>query len=336
MQTSVSVETRRCDPLHRFTPTPVGANLRVMGRTVRIETNSYALFKRTRDTLERYGGPASADPEFLWRIVVEPDNPQKLPWPEISAFSEEGLRYVSLGQRSFIALDLDQREAVAFLAGALAEDDPGLCSVFLATLFDMTAASLGLTMAAAACVSLGESALLVLGPPESGKTTSTYLARKLGLGLQADQATFLELQGSSLWAWGQFWPAAFRVETQKFLPELQGLTRALHVGDLAFLTLDPRKFPSLRGAAAKPVGSVFLERGSSESPRLLRLSARECARRLEASWAFKDDARYEAQRAAVAGVLARLPAYRLLYGEDPARAAVFFHSLLSAHNLLEA
>ena len=42
------------------------------------------------------------------------------------------------------------------------------------------------------------------------------------------------------------------------------------------------------------------------------------------------------ERDAVARALANLPAYRLAYGRDPGVAAVFLHSMLKAHNLLEA
>jgi len=335
METNALVEAKRRDLLHRFTPTPIGANLQVMGRTLRLETNSYSLFKGTRALFGRYGEVTSQDPEFRWRIVSEPESPVNLPWPEITAFSDEGLRYVSLGHRSFMALDLEGREAVAFLAGDLADDAPGFASVFLATLFDLTAASLGLTMVPAGCVALGGYGLLVFGPPDCGKTTSGYLARRLGLEFLGDQATFLELQGRNLRAWGQFWPAAFRIETQKFLPELEGMTRPLYYGDLSFLALDRARMSPLPGAPVKPVVSVFLERKSADSPRLLRLTPSECARQLEVNQAFQDDAALRPQHAAMAGALARLPAYRLLYGEDPARAAVFFHSLLSAHHLLE-
>ncbi len=60
------------------------------------------------------------------------------------------------------------------------------------------------------------------------------------------------------------------------------------------------------------------------------------AGRLRESLPFKEDERFEPQRAAILRALAELPAYRLAYGNDPTVAVVFYRSLLNAHDLLEA
>ena len=51
----------------------------------------------------------------------------------MAAFSDDGLRYVNLGQRNFFAVDLNTRKAVAFLSEELAKDNVGFISVFAAT-----------------------------------------------------------------------------------------------------------------------------------------------------------------------------------------------------------
>src|ERR1019366_8266400 len=123
----------------------------------------------------------------LWRLIGEKDADAYPAWPKMAAFSDDGLRYVNLGQRSFFAGDLDAGKAIGFLSEKLVNDAVGFNSVFAATLFDMTAPALRLVPIGAACVGLNGKALLVFGPPRSGKTTSAYLAGKVGLEFLADE-----------------------------------------------------------------------------------------------------------------------------------------------------
>lgn len=273
--------------------------------------------------------------EFLWKIVSETDARVRPHWPEMTAFSDDGLRYINLGQRSFLATDLEAREVVGFLPDVLAEDGPGFSSVFLARLFYMTAGALRLTAISAACVAMRGTGLLIFGPPKSGKTTSSHLAVKLGLEFHADQATFLDLEAGGLLAWGDFWPASFRAETAQFLPELLSLTQPFNYREHSFRVLEKSRTDDRGGHSVIPAFCVFLERHASELPRLIPLSPRELAGRLKENLPFDDDERFEPQRAATCRALAKLPAYRLAYGSDPAVAAIFFRSLLSARNLLE-
>jgi hypothetical protein len=331
-----SIQAKYRDPLRRFTATPFAAELRVMGRTVRIETSSATVFRRTVTLFERYQGSphrTGRQPRgrhFLWRIVGEANSGLTPPWPEMTAFSDDGLRYVNLGHRSFFAVDLGAREAVAFLSEELASDKLGFASVFAATLFDLTAGALGLIQVAAACVALDGKALLILGPPNSGKTTSTYLAGKLGLEFYADQVTFLELEHDSLLAWGQFWPAAFRPDAIQFLPELRSSAHSFTYGSLTFWCFEEHPHQPIQARSVVPVGCVFLERGSAQAPRLTRLDPAELASRLANGMSFRDDERFGALHARAVTALSKLPAFRLAYGSDPAEAAAFFPSLLTS------
>ncbi len=321
------------DLLRRFTPTPLVADLRVMDRTIRLETNSPTILEHTRRALECYGGTPSGQPEFLWKLVSEADPELKPPWPEITAFSHEGLYLVNVGQRSFLAIDLEAKEAVGFLSEALSKDELGFSRPFLAMLFSITAEALQLTALSTACVALGEKGLLIFGPPKSGKTTSSYLAGKLGLEFHADHVAFLEFEGSGLRAWGEFWPAVFHLETQAFLPELSDITREFYCRNLTFLYLEKSPLRASEAHGVIPVSCIFLERQTAEVPQLTPLGRVEFAVRLKESCLFQDD---EPERAAIVRALGDLPAYRLAYGSDPTAAAIFFRSLLSSHSLLEA
>lgn len=323
------------DPLHRFTPTPFVADLPVMGREVRLETNSATVLGLARQIFDRYGKSCSGHPQFRWRIVSEPAAPCKPLWRELAAFSDRGLRFVNIGPRSFLAVDLDSREAVGFLPEDLVEDDIAFSTVFLGDLFYMTAGALRLTPIAAACLALGNRGLLLLGPPNSGKTSSCYLAGKLGLEFHADQATFVEISDGSLRAWGDFWPTAFRAEAAQFLPELVNLTRPFQHHDFAFRCMARPSRPGAEARSIVPVSCIFLERGAAELARLIPLSSREFSERLKGSVAFKDDERFEPERSEVFRAFSELPASRLLYGKDPAVTVPFFRSILHIHNLVE-
>ncbi len=328
--------TARRDPLRRFTSTPLVADLPVMGRVLRLATNSPTVLRQTRQAFERYAPSCSGRAEFVWRIVAETGSGPKPLWRDVAAFSGRSLRFVHFGPRSFVAVDLEAREAVGFLPEDLARDDIAFSTVFLGDLFYLTAGALRLTPIAAACVALRNKGLLLLGPPKSGKTTAGYLAGRRGMQFHADQATFVEIEGGGLRAWGDFWPTAFRVEAARFLPELVALTRPFEHHDFSFLCMAQSPGRSDGARSVIPASCVFLERGVAEVPRLIPLSFREFAKRLRQSVPFEDDEQFEPDRHAVFRAVGELPAYRLLYGDDPATTTPFLRSILRVDNLVEA
>ena len=135
----------RPDFLRRSTPTPFAGQFCLMGRTIRLETDSALFLDRTRRALDRYGAAPSAQHDFLWRLVNEPDNGCEGPWPEVIVFSGGGLSVASIGQRSFVAVDRDAREAVSFLEERFARDETRFERLFLTALIALTAQALGLT-----------------------------------------------------------------------------------------------------------------------------------------------------------------------------------------------
>lgn len=322
----------RNDPMRRFIPTPYSAYLPVMGRTIQLETNSSKILRHVVELFARYPGAPSRDPAFHWRIVVESDVQVCPPWPRRSAFSDDGLRFAEFGQRNFVAVDIELREAIAFVSEGLAEDVLGFTSPFVDTLFYMTAGSLGLFPLASACVSLGTKGLLILGSANQGKTTASYLAAKDGLTYYSDQAVFLEMGSSGLHAWSDFVPPAFRPETLHFLPELVALTRRFSYCDFNFYYFTKQKPGPAQVDVVTPVCSVVLERACDSVARLVPLGQDERARLMSESVAFKDDGRFEEHRRTILGALVQLPAYRLSYGSNPAIAAPYFQRLLTAHD----
>lgn len=323
------------DPLRRFLPTPLAVDLPLMGRTVRLETNSAAVRSQTERLLARYRNQAPGDAQFRWRIIREADSRLLPPWPQAAAFSDSGLGYVSFGQHSFLAVDLEARQAAAFLAAGLAHDPAGFSSPFLDRLLVLTAGALGLTSIGAACVASGGRGLLIFGSSRSGKTTSSYLATRLGLEFHDDQAVLLDLEAGALRAWRGCWPAAFRSDAKRFAPELDAVTQPFPYGDETFLYLNGQAADS-HPPFVIPACSVFLEREAAAPARLRRLARAEYLPRLGGCLLFKDDPRFESQQAAALAALARLPAYHLAYGSDPADAAAFFPALLEPQALKAA
>jgi len=323
----------RNDPMHRFISTPYAACLPVMGSTVRLETNSSKLLRHMVELFARYPGAPDGCPKFLWRIVVDSDVQFGQSWPRRSTFSDDGLRFAQFGQRNFLAVDIEAREAIAFVAEGLVEEAQGFTSPFIDTLFYMTAGSLGLVPFAAACVSSGMKGLLVLGSPNQGKTTASYLAAQGGLTYHADQSVFLEVGSSELRAWGDFVPIAFRPETLQFLPELESRTRPFSYCDFNFYYMAKERRDPKQPGFVTPIGWVVLERGSSSVPRLERLANHEFSSCLSKHIAFKDDDRFDEQRVSILAALAQLPAYHLAYDSNPASAAPFLRHLLTSHDV---
>ena len=319
--------------MRRFVATPYAACLPVMGRTVRLETNSPKLLSHMVELFARYPRELEERPKFLWRIVVDSDVRVGQSWPRRSTFSDDGLRFAQFGQKNFLAVDIEEREAVAFIAKGIVEDDLGFTSPFIDTLFYMTAGSLGLVPFGAACVSSGTRGLLVLGSPNQGKTTATYLATRDGLTYHADQSVFLEVANSGLRAWGDFVPIAFRPETIQFLPELESRTRPFSYCEFNFRYMDKGEPESTLPGFVNPVCCVFLERESSSVAQLRRFAAADLPIALSRDIAFKDDDRFEAQRLTILSALGQLPVYRLAYDSDPAIAVSFLRQLLTDHEL---
>jgi hypothetical protein len=326
----------RKDLLRRFTPTPHSVNLLVMARTVRLESNSPALIESALEFFSRHQGPLPGNPEFLWRLVSEQDSQIEYAGVALSAFSDGGLRFANLGQRSFLAVDLEAREGIGFISERLVESEPKVhCRSIFDTLFCMSTGSLGMVPLAAACVGKGDKGLLLFGQPNCGKTTLSYLAAKLGLEFHADQAVFLETEAKGLRVWGDLLPAIFRPESLRFIPELKAATRRFSYPGLTVCYLPKRPFQALKAHSVDPVCCLFLERQAATVPTVSPMARFDFSRRIAESILFKDYDCLAQQSASVFEALERLPAYRLAFGSDPAAAVPIVREMLADGDVQE-
>jgi hypothetical protein len=322
-------ESKRLDLLRRFTSTPHTTDLRLMQRTVRLETNSRELLALTVKFFERHQHGETGRPEFLWRVVCESDPRVQSTAVQLSAFSDLGLRYVNIGQRGFLAVDLERREAIGFLADQFVEGEPRFRHrPPLDILFCMTAASLRLTALSGGCVGVKDRGVMIFGPPNSGKTTACYLAAKLGMEFHADQVVFLDMSRGVLRAWGDPFPAVFRPETLDFLPELRGAARRSTYANLSFYYFDKSPLQARRARPVTPVCSLFLDRGTTGEPQLRAITQEDALSRLCDCMLFNEDTRFDVQITSALTALAALPVYNLTYGSDPNIAATLIEKML--------
>jgi len=325
----VDSERKRPDPLRRFTSTPHAIDLQLMQRTVRLETNNPDVLELTLKFFEHHQQATTGLPEFLWRVVCERDPQVQSTAVPLAAFSDLGLRYVNIGQRGFLAVDLERREAIGFLAEQFVEGEPRFKHrPPLDILFCMTAASLGLTALSAVCVGHKDRGVVIFGPPNSGKTTASYLAAKLGMEFQADQVVFLDMRSGLLRVWAYPFPAVFRPETLHFLPELRESARRSSYADLSFYYFDKSPLQPRRARPVIPVCCILLDRGTTRKPQLREIAREDAVSRLRDCMLFNEDTRFDAQVAAALIALAGMPVYNLQYGSDPRIAATFIEKML--------
>jgi hypothetical protein len=303
-----------------------------MGRAVRLESNSPKIIDLALRYFAWYPRVTHDDPEFTWRIVSEPGSFER-PGTRPSGFSDAELSFVNFGTRSFGAVDATTRSGIAFLAEEFAEVfEPRLeMRPPLEFLLYMTVRSLGFTCLSAACVAFRGRAVVLLGEPDSGKTTASYVAATLGMELVADHVVFLDSTPSGVLIWGDPFPALFRPEALQFFPELRGEVHELSYEGVDFCFFDKSKLQSAQTHCVTPLCSIFLERAVAAEPCLSPMPSGVLLQQLPAGLLFKGGYRFQPQQAAIFAGLAELPAYRLSYGENPATAATIVRDLLVNH-----
>lgn len=128
----------QADLMKRFTETPLETMVWLSGTKIHVETNCQAVV----NGLERALTPRTASvpdcPDFVLRVVAESDgNFELAPASSIHHLSHDGLSFISLGQKSFLACDRQARQAICFISQNLATDDRQFSHQFLPALLSL-------------------------------------------------------------------------------------------------------------------------------------------------------------------------------------------------------
>jgi len=319
---------KRHDVLRRFCRTPLAVCLQWMNRSVRFESNNEGLLHLVLKFFDREQKGRTCEPEFRWRLLCEADGAVTSAAVPVSAFCGKGLRYASIGQRGFLAADLNKREGVAFIPEVFLDEQAMFRTRHpLDALFCLTASSLGLVSLSGGCVANKDRGVMVFGLPNSGKTTACYIAARGGLEFLADQMLFLD-QRNDFVVWGDSLNAVFRPTALQFLPELENLGFHSAYGGTSFFYYDKSRMHAAKARSVAPFCSVFLARGADGETRLREMSPQEAVCRLRECLLFEEDPRFDAQIRAALECVSTKPAYELRYPNDPKIAADLIRSWL--------
>lgn len=128
----------QADLIKRFSKTPFETRLGLSGTSIRLETNCQAV----ADQLRRALMPCTANdldtPDFVLRLVAESED--ELDFETAAAvhrLSHDGLSFISLGQKSFLACDRRIRQGICFIAQNLVTDEKWFNRHFLPALISM-------------------------------------------------------------------------------------------------------------------------------------------------------------------------------------------------------
>jgi hypothetical protein len=124
------------DALRRFTPTLIESSFALHRATVSVATNCQFLADRLLDAFASPDREPMAAPVFVWRVVVESDDDLELGTDPVGSrrLSLDGLAFVSIGQRSFLACDLQVRQGVSFMSKRFVYDETLFRQYFLPAL----------------------------------------------------------------------------------------------------------------------------------------------------------------------------------------------------------
>ena len=121
------------DLINRFALTPMQGTFNWSGKVISLATNSADLSSRMANFATQCEAADVAQPDCSWRIVTEPETDEA--WESIRVSSryvgDEGISFVTIGQRSFLAYDERTRKGIAFVSEALVRDPTLFVETFL-------------------------------------------------------------------------------------------------------------------------------------------------------------------------------------------------------------
>lgn len=105
------------DLVNRFAVTPMHRMFHWPGKAISLATNSSILLDRI-DELAPQSAETEGHVDCSWRIVTEPEDGEGLESDALSSsyVGGEGISFVTIGQRSFLAYDETTRKGISFIS----------------------------------------------------------------------------------------------------------------------------------------------------------------------------------------------------------------------------
>jgi hypothetical protein len=121
------------DLVNRFALTQLQSTFNVFGKVISLATNCPDLLRRVANLARECGEADVGQPDCSWRIVTEPETDEALESVALSGrrISDDGISFVTIGQRSFLAYDERARKGISFLSEGLVSDPTLFVEVFL-------------------------------------------------------------------------------------------------------------------------------------------------------------------------------------------------------------
>jgi hypothetical protein len=104
-----------------------------------VATNYQSLADRLRE-VSATAAPKVADgrPAFFWRVVVEADDERETESMTVGQLNKDGLAFITLCQRSFLASDLEARAGIAFVSQRFVHNEGLFHQYFLPALLSLS------------------------------------------------------------------------------------------------------------------------------------------------------------------------------------------------------
>lgn len=106
------------DLVNRFAVTPLQSMFNWSGKVISLATNSSILLDRMANLAPQRQESFDSQIDCSWRIVTEPDEDDGLEFDDLNSryVSNEGISFVTIGQRSFLAYDENARKGISFVS----------------------------------------------------------------------------------------------------------------------------------------------------------------------------------------------------------------------------
>src|ERR1700678_441473 len=109
------------DLVNRFALTYLQSTFNMFGNVISLATNSPDLLSRMANLATECEQADIGQPDRSWRIVIEPETDEVLKPAALNSryVSDDGISFVTLGQRSFLAYDARTRKGISFVSEGL-------------------------------------------------------------------------------------------------------------------------------------------------------------------------------------------------------------------------